>query len=231
MNLLLVTVIKHYDKNLFRQTIRSVLEQTLQQNFKYVIVGLEESQLAQSMSSHYPHISFHRSNANSTQQALNEVLNKFSTDIIAHLPSGDLLYSNALRHIKWAFEANPEIGAVYGSFSEIDQANNLVIENHPRSKMIKEQFSEEGQLALKKRFLKQNICGPFAVFNTKALLGVGGFPEDSRYYPSTYATIGTILQRYKVVKVDELLYKLRLPHRDKENRLYYQQVFKAKFKL
>jgi glycosyltransferase involved in cell wall biosynthesis len=160
----------------------------------------------------YPHIKFVKMESNVGQQpAFNFVLEKWLPDnapeaeILCNLDSDDELVPNALAEVEKMFDAHPEIGQTYSGFHIIDGKGGVKVKNHPKAKLVANQFTAEGQKTLRKIFLSQNPIGHMRSFRIKCL---GGF--NTKYtYSTDYNAAGRMLMRYPVVKIDQVLYRWR----------------------
>lgn len=148
------------------------------------------------------------------QRAYNFVLNDWIPNnfpklkVFCVLDSDDELVLDALQKTYDFFKANPSVGQTYSGFNIIDGAGRIKVKNHPKAKMVKNQFSEEGQKMLRRIFLSQNPIGHMRSFRIKCLMDIGGF--NTKYqYATDYNIAGRMLMKHPVVKINSVLYRWR----------------------
>jgi glycosyltransferase involved in cell wall biosynthesis len=250
--ILLITLFRNRDK-LFRKAVSSVLQQTLNsQKFDYLLFnnGSEDfsEQLAKIYQSKYHHIHLFGSPTNLGQQpAYNKILFDIipkhfqQSTVVGILDDDDELQPIALQEVLKTYNVHPDIGAAYSGFSIIDGWGRVIVPDHGKAKMAPNQYTPEGQLALRKMFVspKSNPCGHFRTYSIKALNEVGGFPTQ-RKFATDYCIFGSIMEKYPVVKIDEVLYKFRqhnfgqVQSTDSPQQTadwhYYQKYFRERWK-
>ncbi len=215
---ILLVTLSHNRGPLIRSTIKSVLAQTLSPNkFDYLIFDNNSTDNAKKIikivENKYSNIHAYLSATNLGQQAsynkiLNEIVPKhFSkAEVMCILDDDDEIYPHALHKVDKMFSDHPGIGASYSGFSIIDGRGFTKVADHGKAKLVPKQFSKKGQLALRRRFIASNPCGHFRSYRISALNGVGGFPTE-REFATDYCIFGSIMEKYPVVKVDDILYK------------------------
>jgi hypothetical protein len=106
------------------------------------------------------------------------------------------------------YKSHPEIGGAYSGFGLIDRKGRTAVANHPKARLMPNQFTPDGQKKLRQRFIIDNPCGHMRSFSVKALLDVGGFNTNYEY-ATDYNVFGRLLLKYPVVKIDKVLYYFR----------------------
>jgi glycosyltransferase involved in cell wall biosynthesis len=216
--ILLVTLV-HNRKQLLGLAIKSALSQTLKNGWHHLLFnngstdGAEK--IAASFAKKYKHIHVFNSDTNLGQQkAYNKILNEIipkqfnSADVMAILDSDDELYPHALFEVNKMFTNHKEIGASYSGFSIINNNGRIRVPDHSKAKLMPEQFTPNGQLLLRRRFVVSNPAGHFRCYRVNALRDIGGFPT-TREFATDYCIFGSIMEKYPVVKIDNVLYKFR----------------------
>lgn len=217
--IILVSLV-HNRKHLVGAAIQSAINQTLDKS-KWIHVIVDNGSIdgadkvCEVFDKKYQHIHFVKMGSNLGQQlAFNYILDDWiphnypDVEIMVNLDSDDELMPNALEEAEKMFDDHPEIGAAYSGFSIIDLKGNIKVKDHAKAKMVKDQFTENGQKQLRNIFLAQNPCGHMRCFRVKCLLDIGGF--NTKYQFSTdYNAFGRMLQKYPVVKINKVLYKFR----------------------
>ena len=217
---ILLVTLSHNRGPLIRNTIKSVLAQTLPLNkFDYLIFDNNSTDNAKKIikivENKYGNISAYFSAINLGQQAAyNKILNEIApkhfpkSEVMCILDDDDEIYPHALSEVDKMFSDHPGIGASYSGFSIIDGQGFTKVADHGKAKMVPKQFSKKGQLALRRRFIASNPCGHFRSYRISALKDVGGFSTD-REFATDYCIFGSIMEKYPVVKIDSILYKFR----------------------
>lgn len=248
VNILLVSLV-HNRKNLLRLAVQSVLRQTLSNaDFKYLLFNNASSDgselLIKAYDKKFAHIYSYNSSVNMGQQpAYNKILNDIvpkrfpEADVIAILDDDDELYPQALKKVKEMYERHPEIGATYSGFSVVHVSGRVLVSDHGKAKLMPDQFSDKGQLALRRRMCVDNPCGHLRTYSIRALRDVGGFPTD-RKYATDFCVFAKIIERHPVVKIDDILYQFRQGHsqiqskhspQQTEDWKYYQSYFRDRW--
>lgn len=246
--ILLVTLI-HNRKQLLGLAIRSALNQKLKSGWDYLLFnngstdGAEK--VAAAFANKHKHVHLFNSKTNLGQQKaynkiLNEIIpNKFKdAEVMAILDSDDEIYPHALTKVNKMFSNHKEVGASYSGFSIINSLGITMVHDHSKAKLMPDQFSPNGQLLLRKRFVVSNPAGHFRCYRISALKDIGGFPTE-REFATDYCIFGSIMEKYPVVKIDDVLYKFR-QHRygqieskhspqQTEDWKYYQAYFKERW--
>jgi len=232
--LLLVSLI-HNRKHLLSEAIMSAVNQTLDKKyFRHLILDNNSvdgaTQIAEMFDLKYPHISLIKMDTNLGQQkAFNHILyewlpkNAPDVEYWANLDSDDTITTNALQEVYNTFISHPQIGAAYSGFNIIDGKGRLIVKNHPKARLVPNQFTPEGQKVLRKIFLAQNPCGHIRCFRVKCLLDVGGF-NTNYTYATDYNVFGRMLEKYPVIKIDKALYNFRQHGDQVEGRQSPQQT-------
>jgi glycosyltransferase involved in cell wall biosynthesis len=230
--IILVSLV-HNRKHLVGAAIQSAVNQTLlKDKWAHLIIDNASDdgadKVVEVFAEKYNHIVFHRMNTNLGQQpAFNYVLNEWipknspGAEILVNLDSDDELMPNALEEVEKIFDSHPEIGQVYSGFDIIDGKGRIKVKNHSKAKMVKDQFTAEGQRQLRRIFVSQNPVGHIRGFRIKCLRNIGGF--CTKYcYSTDYAIAGQMLMKYSVVKINKVLYRWR-QHNDQVERQHSPQ--------
>jgi glycosyltransferase involved in cell wall biosynthesis len=233
--ILLVSLV-HNRKDLVGLAIQSAINQTLSKDkWHHLIINNASTDGAEKVcemfSKKYNHITYISMDTNIGQQkAYNFVLSDWlpknmpDAEILSVLDSDDMLTTNALEEVEKMFDSHPEIGQTYSGFSIIDKNNKVKIYDHPKAKLISNQFSQEGQKQLRKVFLSQNPIGHNRAFRIKCLNDIGGFNTNYQY-ATDYNAAGRMLEKYAVVKINRVLYLWR-QHDDQVERQHSPQQTK-----
>jgi glycosyltransferase involved in cell wall biosynthesis len=234
VKIVLVTLV-HNRRSLVGKSLQSAVNQTLNKN-KWIHLVIDNNsndgadKVCEIFCKKYKHMYFVRMNTNLGQQkAYNYVLNKWIPDnaknakILSVLDSDDLLMPNALEEVEKMFDAHPEIGQTYSGFNIINKHDKIKIKDHPKAKLVKNQFTPEGQNLLRRIFLTQNPIGHQRSFRIRCLNDIGGF--DTVYqYATDYNAAGRMLERYPVVKINKVLYQWRQHDQQVERQHSPQQT-------
>jgi glycosyltransferase involved in cell wall biosynthesis len=225
----------HNRKHLLGQAVQSALDQTLPKDeWVHILVdngstdGAEKT--CEMLSRKHAHVRLIKMGENAGQQrAFNRVMvyiedELSSVEYLVNLDSDDKLMPNALEEVKKMFDSHPEVGQVYSGFHIIDGKGNIKHRNHPKAKLVPNQFTEEGQKRLRKIFLSQNPVGHIRAFRIRCLKDIGGFNTNYQY-ATDYNAAGRMLQKYPVVKIDKVLYLWR-QHNDQVERQHSPQQTK-----
>lgn len=210
----------HNRKHLVGAAIQSAINQTLPKN-KWIHLIIDNGstdgadKVCEVFAKNYQHIKFVRFEENKGQQpSFNWVLNEWipknipEATILANLDSDDELMPEALAEVEKMFDSHPQIGQIYSGFHVIDGKGRIKIPNHPKAKLIPNQFTPEGQKQLRRIFTTQNPIGHLRAFRISALKDIGGF--NTKYqYATDYNAAGRMLQKFPVVKIDKVLYRWR----------------------
>lgn len=219
VEIVLVTLV-HNRKHLLGYALQSAVNQTLKKdNWVHLVIDNASTdgayKIAETFAKKYNHIHVERMPENMGQQrAYNYVLNEWlpehypEAEIMVVLDSDDMLAPVALEEVKKMFDAHSKIGQTYSGFNIIDGKGRLKHKNHPKAKLVDNQFSEVGQRLLRKIFLKQNPIGHLRAFRISCLRDIGGFNTDYQY-STDYNVAGRMLQKYPVVKINKVLYNWR----------------------
>ena len=216
--ILLVTLV-HNRKHLLGLAAQSAVNQSLKGNWKHLLFNNGSTDGAEKVAAFFAkkhkYISVFNSKTNLGQQkAYNKILNEIipkqfkDTEVIAILDSDDELYPHALEKVSKMFDKHKDIGASYSGFSIIDNNGNIKVLDHSKAKLMPEQFTKNGQLLLRRRFVVSNPCGHFRCYRVSALNEIGGFPTE-REFATDYCVFGAIMEKRPVVKIDDVLYKFR----------------------
>ena len=220
MTRILLVTLSHNRGPLIGQAIKSVLAQKLSpKKFDYLIFDNNSTDNAKKIIkialNRYKNIYANFSPTNLGQQAsYNEILYEIipkrfpKAEVMCILDDDDEIYPQALSSVDKIFSQHPEIGASYSGFSIINDYGHIREADHGKAKMMSNQFTKEGQLALRRRFVATNPCGHFRSYRVSALKDVGGFPIE-RKFATDYCIFGSIMEKYSVVKIDSVLYKFR----------------------
>ena len=232
--ILLVSLV-HNRKDLVGIAIQSAINQTLSKDkWHHLIIDNASTdgvdQVCEIFAKKYNHITYLHMDINFGQQkAYNFVLNDWlpknmpDTEILSVLDSDDMLTIDALSEVEKMFDAHPEIGQTYSGFSIIDGKGNVKVKNHPKARLVPNQFTADGQKQLRKIFLSQNPIGHQRSFRIKCLNDIGGF-NTSYQYATDYNIAGRILMKYPIVKIDKVLYLWRQHDRQVERQNSVQQT-------
>lgn len=128
-------------------------------------------------------------------------------DIIIILNQGDILDFNAVSEVNLAFKNNSknEIGAFYSDFSIIDKNRKIVDKKFSKAILVKDQLSKNGQNKIKKLFIEDPPCRFIKAFCLEHVYAVGGFKQKYKY-ASDFHLFGRMMARYKISKIDKILY-------------------------
>jgi len=219
VKIVLVSLVHNRD-NLVSLAIQSAVNQTFSKdNFVHLLIDNASTDNAPDIckifTKKYSNIAFVKMPTNIGQQpAFNFVLEEWlpknhpEAEILVNLDSDDEIMPNALEEINKMFDAHPEIGQAYSGFDIIDGKGRTKISNHPKAKLVVNQFTPEGQKTLRKIFLSQNPIGHIRSFRIQCLRDIGGF--NTKYtYSTDYNAAGRMLMKYPVVKIDKVLYRWR----------------------
>jgi len=223
-------------KNLVGLSIQSAINQTLAKD-KWIHIIIDNAstdgadKVCEIFAEKYKHIKFIKMKSNIGQQpAFNYVLNEWlpsnapEAELLVNLDSDDELLSDALEEVEKMFDAHPEIGQTYSGFHIIDGKGVIKVKNHPKAKLVANQFTPDGQRALRKLFINANPIGHLRAFRIKCLKEIGGF--DTKYkYATDYNAAGRMLERFPVVKIDKVLYMWR-QHSEQVERQHSPQQTK-----
>lgn len=217
--ILLVTLV-HNRKQLIPKAIQSVVNQTLApQQFDYLLFDNNSSDGSEKIidifAKKYDFIhAYHYPENLGQQKAYNKILNDIiprnfkNADAMCILDDDDELFPHALFKVNRVYSKHSDIGGTYSDFSIINDYGRTIVQKHSKAVLIPDQHSKEGQKNLKLRFLASNPCGHFRNYRILALQAIGGFPEDKRF-ATDYAIFGMLMEKFKVIKIDDLLYKFR----------------------
>ena len=216
--IVLVTIV-HNRRHLVGEAIQSAINQTLSKdNWIHLVLDNASTdgadKVAEAFGNKYEHINFFRMGKNLHQmKAYNWALkwiedNHPEAEIMAHLDSDDILLPNALQEVATMFKAHPEIGQTYSGFNIINKGGAVKHKNHAKAKLVKDQFKSEGQLALRRMFIKANPIGHFRAMRIKFVKKVGGF-DETRRFSTDYNMAGKMLEKFPVVKINKVLYNWR----------------------
>ena len=216
--IILVTLI-HNRRDLVGLALQSAVNQTLPtDSWRHLVIDNASTDgadlVAEAFARKYSHIHFERMGSNLHQMpAYNWALKWIAithpdAEIMVHLDSDDMLVSSALQHVLDFFEAHPEVGLSYSGFNIIDKKGRAIHKNHAKAREVPDQFSEAGQLALRRLFVTANPCGHLRAMRLSALEDVGGFDESHRY-ATDYNMAGRIMERHVVAKIPHVLYNWR----------------------
>lgn len=225
MNKILLVTLVHNRKPLLGACIKSSLAQTLSPNkFDHLLWNNCSTDGAEKIISivakKYKNIYMHNSKTNMDQQQVYNIIlrdiipNRFKDknyEIMVILDSDDELYPDCLLEVHKMFSKHPEIGGAYTDFSIIDDYSNIKIEKHGKPKLIPNQFTKEGQLALRRRQIASSICSHARCYRISALKDIGGF-DESKKYCTDFSIFCFLMEKYPVVKIEtgKPLYKFRI---------------------
>ena len=218
--IILVTLV-HNRRHLVSHCLQSAINQTLKKKkWLHLIIDNASTdgadKIAEAFCRKHSHMRLEVMRENLGQQkAFNYVLGKWIPDncpeaeIWVNLDSDDELTPDALDEIEKMFDAHSDVGQIYSGFHIINKAGAIKVKNHPKAKLVKDQFTKEGQKTLRKIFIAQNPIGHVRAFRIEALKKIGGF--YTRYlYSTDYSAAGRMfLSGYKIVKINKVLYKWR----------------------
>lgn len=235
VKIVLVSLV-HNRRNLVGLALQSAVNQTLSKD-KWIHLVIDNAstdgadKVCEVFAKKHAHIKFVRMLSNLGQQpAFNYVLDEWlptnasEAEILCNLDSDDELTPKALEEVEKMFDAHPEIGQAYTGFHIIDGKGNIKVKNHPKAKLVPNQFTPEGQKTLRKIFLAQNPIGHMRSFRIKCLRDISGF--NTKYtYSTDYNAAGRMLMKYPVVKIDQVLYRWR-QHTDQVERQHSPQQTK-----
>lgn len=250
---ILLITLSHNRKPLIGHAIRSVLSQTLPSNkFNYLIFDNNSTDGAKKVIhaaiKKYSNIHAHFHPTNLGQQpAYNQILydiipKRFpKTEVIGILDDDDMLYPKALVKVSNFYDAhkNDNLGGTYSGFDIVNDYGVVIHHNHAKAKLVENQFTPQGQAILRKIFIASNPCGHMRCYSVDALRNIGGFITD-KSFATDYAIFGKLLEKYKVAKIDSVIYAFRQhgfgqierKHSPQQTQdwKYYQQYFKTRFK-
>lgn len=209
----------HNRKHLVGAAIQSAINQTLPKNkWVHLLIDNASTDGADKVCEIFAkqsHIRFVQFKENKGQQlAFNFVLNEWlpknepNATIFVNLDSDDELMPDALVEVEKMFDAHPDIGQTYSGFHVIDGKGRIKIPDHPKAKLVPNQFTSEGQRQLRRIFVSQNPIGHLRAFRISALKEIGGFNTNYQY-ATDYNAAGRMLQKFPVVKIDKVLYRWR----------------------
>jgi len=232
--IVLVTLV-HNRKHLVGPALQSAVNQTLDKS-KWAHLVIDNcstdgaNQVAEVFVKKYPHMHLVQMDSNIGQQrAYNFVLDEWlpknapEAEIFSVLDSDDLLTTNALAEVDTMFSAHPKVGMTYSGFNIIDKKGRTKVKNHPKAKLVANQFTDEGQKTLRRIFLSQNPVGHQRSFRIKCLRDIGGFNTNYQY-ATDYNAAGRMLEKYQVVKIDKVLYLWRQHDQQVERQSSPQQT-------
>lgn len=220
MSKIILVSLVHNRKNLVGLAIQSAVNQTLSKDkWTHLIIDNKSTDgadlICEIFAKKYNNISFVRMESNIGQQkAYNYVLDTWISDnssdaeIMCVLDSDDMLVPFALEEVEKMFDAHPEIGQTYSGFSIIDGRGNIIVKDHPKARMVPNQFTEQGQKNLRQIFITQNPIGHMRCFRIKCLRDIGGFNTNYQF-ATDYNAAGRMLEKYPVAKIDKVLYLWR----------------------
>jgi len=147
-------------------------------------------------------------------------------DFVVFLDQGDLFVSKTIETILKSFECKDykDVGAFYSGFGIVDEKNRIVDRDFKKAVMMKNQLSADAQDKLRDLFIVDNPCRYVKSFRLECIYDVGGFKQ--RYaLSSEFHMFGKILSKYKVAKIDSILYMLKKPISFKPN---YEKAMEMK---
>jgi len=236
MTKIVLVSLVHNRKRLVALALQSAVNQTLSKD-KWIHLVVDNAstdgadKVCEVFERKYPHIKFAKMDTNLGQQkAFNYVLDEWlpanvpEAEIMANLDSDDELMPDALAEVEKMFDSHPEIGQTYSGFHIISGAGKIKHKNHAKAKKVPNQFTPEGQMTLRKMFVKANPIGHMRAFRIKCLREIGGF--NTKYqYSTDYNAAGRMLEKFPVVKIDRVLYKWR-QHSEQVERQHSPQQTK-----
>jgi len=216
--IILVTLV-HNRRHLVGAAIQSAINQTLsKEHWIHLILDNASTdgadKAAEAFAKKHNHIHFFRMGKNLHQMgAYNWALKWIEehhpdADVMAHLDSDDMLLPSALLEVSKMFTAHPEIGQTYSGFNIVNKGGGIKHKNHAKAKMVKDQFTKEGQRNLRRMFVRANPIGHFRAMRISCLKEVGGFNETIRF-STDYNMAGRMLEKFPVVKINQVLYNWR----------------------
>lgn len=216
--IMLVTLV-HNRKHLVGEAIQSAINQTLSKDYwVHLIIDNASTdgadQVAEVFANKHEHIHFVRMNTNLHQMpaynwALGWVREKYpEINLMTHLDSDDKLGTFALEETEKAFAKYPEIGQIYSDFNVIDKKGNIKIKAHGKAAMVPNQFTKEGQIALRRVFLRDNPIGHLRSMRIDCLEKIGGFDESKRF-ATDYNMAAKMLEKFPIIKLPKILYNWR----------------------
>jgi glycosyltransferase involved in cell wall biosynthesis len=220
MSKILLVSLVHNRKHLLGAVVQSAINQTLSKDkWHHLLIDNNSTdgatEVCEMLANKRPHISLVKMSENIGQQrAYNYVLNEWipantqDTEIMAVLDSDDMLTPDALFEVEKMFDSHPEIGQTYSGFDIIDGNGKTKVKNHPKARLVQDQFSVAGQKQLRSIFISQNPIGHLRAFRIKCLRDIGGFNTNYEY-ATDYNAAGRMLEKYPVVKIDKVLYRWR----------------------
>jgi len=233
--IVLVSIV-HNRRHLVGPALQSAVNQVLNKQ-KWIHLVLDNGstdgadKVCEVFAKKYDHMRFVRMGSNLGQQkAYNYALEEWipenapNAEIFSVLDSDDLFIPSTLAEVEKMFDAHPEIGQTYSGFHIINKQGKIKIKNHPKAKLVPNQFTEEGQKILRRIFLTQNPIGHQRSFRIKCLKDIGGF-NTAYQYATDYNAAGRMLEKYPVVKIDKVLYMWR-QHDDQVERQHSPQQTK-----
>lgn len=225
----------HNRKHLVGAALQSAINQTLSKD-KWIHLVIDNAstdgadKVAEVFANKYSHIKYVKMDTNLGQQkAFNYVLDEWipkhapEAEIFSVLDSDDMLTPNALEEVEKMFDSHPEIGQTYSGFDIIDGKGRIKFKNHPKAKLVPNQFLPQGQAQLRKIFITQNPIGHQRSFRIKCLRDIGGFNTNYQY-ATDYNAAGRMLEKYPVVKIDKVLYLWRQHDQQVERQHSPQQT-------
>jgi len=233
--IVLVSIV-HNRKHLVGLALQSAVNQVLnKQKWTHLVLDNGSTdgadKVCEVFAKKYDHMQFVRMGSNLGQQkAYNYVLDEWlpenapEAEIFSVLDSDDLLEPDALTEIEKVFDAHPAVGQTYSGFHIIDKKGRVTVKNHPKAKLVPNQFTDEGQKTLRKIFLAQNPIGHQRSFRIKFLREIGGF-NTAYQYATDYNAAGRMLEKHFVVKINKVLYRWR-QHDDQVERQHSPQQTK-----
>jgi len=227
--------ITHNRKHLVGLALQSAVNQTLSKD-KWCHLVIDNAstdganKVGEVFAKKYPHMHFVQMDSNLGQQkAYNYVLDEWlernapQAEIFSVLDSDDLLIPSALEEVEQMFNAHPKVGMTYSGFHIIDGKGRIKVKNHPKAKLVPNQFSEEGQKILRRIFLAQNPIGHQRSFRISHLRNIGGFNTNYQY-ATDYNAAGRMLEKHWVAKIDKVLYMWRQHDQQVERQHSPQQT-------
>lgn len=218
MKIVLVTLV-HNRRHLVGLALQSAVNQTLSKD-KWIHLIIDNAstdgadKVAEVFAKKYDHMYFERMGENMHQMpAYNWALRWIDehnpdAEVMVHLDSDDTLMPNALEEVHHYFTSHPDIGQTYSGFNIINGSGRIKHKDHPKAKKVPDQFSNEGQLALRRMFVKANPCGHLRAMRISCLKDIGGF-DETRRFATDYNMAGKMMEKHKVVKIPKVLYNWR----------------------
>lgn len=216
--IILVTLV-HNRKDLVGLALQSGVNQTLNKKmWNHLIIDNASTDGADNIceifNKKYDHIHFVRMDKNLGQMpAYNWALewideNMPDAEIMVHLDSDDELLPIALDEVNRFFDAHPDVGQTYSGFNIINKNGKIKHKNHAKAKQVPNQLTEEGQLTLRRMFVKANPCGHLRAMRISCLKDIGGF-DETRRFSTDYNMAGKMMEKHKVAKIPKVLYNWR----------------------